>query len=130
MCRVFESGPSRTPFAASIGCRRMLAMLFALTVLSPAWARQDVTIGILSYAERPISDLQPTLKYLAAALPGYAFKTVLVDLEGMRRIVRGREVDFVITNPGNYVELELSDGISRIATVDAGEGARVGAVIW
>jgi len=41
----------------------------------------------------------------------------LVGFEEMRQVVLNKEVDFVLTNPAAYVELEYSYGITRIATL-------------
>jgi two-component system sensor histidine kinase TtrS len=87
-------------------------------------AAPAVTIGVLAYlgAERGLSEWEPTRAVLEQALPDAAVQLVPLDIDGMRRAVAGAEVDFVITNPGNYVELEARYGISRIAMLDAGGG--------
>jgi len=50
-------------------------------------------------------------------LAGYSFKLLPLDLHEMNdALVRG-DIDFILTNPGNYVELEARHGITRIATL-------------
>ena len=99
-------------------------LLFLLVLLSPAlaWAQPaELRVGILAFrgAERAESEWDPTLRHLAVRLPGYRIRPVPLDLGGMARAVREGAVDFIITNPGNYVELEASDGIIRIASLAA-----------
>ena len=108
----------------------MLAVAIFSAPATGACVPREIPVGILSYAEHPLTDWKRTLRYLDVALPQYAFRAVPLDLEGMQRAVRNGEVDFVITNPGNYVDLEVAEGISRIASADVGDGARVGAVIF
>jgi len=40
------------------------------------------------------------------AIPGYAFTIEAYDLEQMRAAVAARNVDFVLTNPGDYVLMQ------------------------
>jgi len=76
----------------------------------------------------------PTAEYLSTAVKGYEFKIVPLDLDEIGQAVRNEQVDFVLTNTGNYVELEASFGISRIATLKnlrQGRGyTQFGAVIF
>jgi two-component system sensor histidine kinase TtrS len=61
------------------------------------------------------------LRQLAARLPDRAIRAVPLDLAGMAKAVRADAVDFLITNPGQYVELEAAYGVTRIASL-AGSG--------
>lgn len=101
---------------------RRLLILLALCL--PALARAEtpeLRIGVLAFrgAERAESEWDPTVRHLAASLPGYRLRTVPLDLAGMTAAVRDEAVDFVITNPGHYVELEAEYGIIRIASLAA-----------
>lgn len=99
---------------------------------SPAWgASTPVTVGVLAYqgADRAEAEWRPTARYLDRALPGHVFRLEFLDLSGMRRAVRDKALDFVITNAGNYVELEATFGISRIATLESTTGVDPGRAV-
>lgn len=120
---------------------RRLLLLFLIAITAPANAAEaparpvEVRVGLLAYrgAERAVSDWEPTLRHLEASLPGHVFTGVARDLPGLRRAVASGAVDFVITNPGHYVELEAAHGVTRIATVELPGGpkpaAAIGAVV-
>ncbi|WP_218953233.1 sensor histidine kinase [Parapusillimonas granuli] len=79
-------------------------------------------LGILAYmGEEPASeewrDLQ---RYLEDALPQYRHEILYGDLDTLRGAVADGRLDFVLTNPGQYVELEADHGIGRIATLEHG----------
>ena len=58
---------------------------------------------------------------------------VPLNLDEISEAVRSKDIDFTLTNPGNYVGLETRYGISRIATMQSIEKdlvrVRFGAVI-
>jgi two-component system sensor histidine kinase TtrS len=59
----------------------------------------------------------PTIQYLTEEIPGSEFHILPLDLEGMSDALEQRKVDFILTNSGNYVELESRFGVTRIATL-------------
>lgn len=59
----------------------------------------------------------PTAEYLTQHIPGYRFVIVPLDWAGMRRTVAEDSVDFVLTNPGMYVEFEVNHDLRRIVTL-------------
>lgn len=91
----------------------------------------EVRVGLLGYrgAEHAVVEWDATLRHLQAALPGHVFSGVAFDLPGLRAAVQAGAVDFVITNPGHYVELEAAHGVSRIATVETPGGPPPAAAI-
>ncbi len=100
----------------------LLGLLVAALI---AWAAPlsaadaPVRIGVLAYRgeERAPQAWAPTAYYLSDKVPGRRFEVVPYDLGGLRDAVRRRHVDFVLTNAGQYVELEAEFGVSRIATL-------------
>ncbi|MGQ9371020.1 sensor histidine kinase [Azospirillum sp. ST 5-10] len=101
---------------------RWLCLLFVVGLWGGG-ARAEtgvVRVGVLAYqgSERAARDWEPTLAYLNRTVDGHRFTMVPLDLPGMVMAVSGREVDFVITNPGNYVTLEARFAVTRIATVE------------
>ncbi|MDH5324092.1 MAG: PhnD/SsuA/transferrin family substrate-binding protein [Gammaproteobacteria bacterium] len=97
--------------------------------------RTPVTIGVLSYRgkDKALQRWQATADYLSHQLPGHSFQISALNLTEMAQAVATEQVDFVLTSPGNYVELESNYGISRIATMQSRlvnqTATRFGAVI-
>ncbi len=56
---------------------------------------------------------------------------VALDLAGMDAAVQNRAVDLILTNTGNYVDLEARYGVTRIATLQSGRssGNAIGSAI-
>jgi ABC-type phosphate/phosphonate transport system substrate-binding protein len=82
-----------------------------------------IKIGVTAIrgAKQALRDWKPTADYLTEHIPGYEF--VIVPLiyspqgdETPGAVARG-EADFLLTNPGKYVELEALYGITRISTL-------------
>ncbi|MBP2293313.1 sensor histidine kinase [Azospirillum rugosum] len=94
-----------------------------------------IRVGVLAYrgGDHANAAWEPTVRYLAERFPGRGAEMVPLDLPGMDAAVQARSIDFVLTNTGNYVELEARHGVTRIATLHssrAGEsGAAIGSVL-
>jgi len=93
-------------------------------------------IGVLAFRgeEKALKRWLPTAEYLNQRIPNASFIVVPLDLEQLRHAVEKQKIDFVITNTGQYVELEVFYGASRIATVKNNINGQVstsfGAVIF
>jgi len=76
----------------------------------------------------------PTELHLRQALPGYRTNIVCLDFEEIERAADEAWVDFTISNPAVYINLEYKYGASRIATrkgLGQGDSAtRFGGVIF
>jgi twitching motility protein PilJ len=76
-------------------------------------------IGIL--APRSIDETterwQPTADYLTAQIPGYKFEIVPLDIKQIDSAIADNRVDYVLTNPGMYIDFEADYGATRIATL-------------
>ncbi len=103
--------PLRVPLLA--GVVTLLLTTSALAV--------EVRIGVLAYrgVEQAVESWSGTVDYLQQALPGYGFRLLPLDFTALDAALAAGELDFVLTNPGNYVQLETAHGISRIATVES-----------
>jgi two-component system sensor histidine kinase TtrS len=105
-------------------------------LLSSMAVAEPVTVGVLAYrgVDKAIAMWTPTVEYLAARIPGREFRLVPLDLQEMPVALERGELDFILTNPGHYVELEAAYGITRIATlknIRQGEPSKTfGAVIF
>ncbi|MCO5975382.1 sensor histidine kinase [Ideonella oryzae] len=108
--------------------RSLLAPLLALVAAAgaPVAAQADtVRIAVLAFqgSERAAKDFEPTLAQLNAALPQHHFALAALDPAGIELAVAEHTVDFVVTNPGDYVELEAGHGVTRLATLESHDHA-------
>lgn len=122
--------------------RRLLPVLLlplnsAVNADMPAGLSAPVTvnIGVLAYRgkQHARERWSPTADYLSASIPGYRFTIVPVNLDEIAQAIKRNRIQFTLTNPGNYVDLETRFGISRIATLQSRDGGqsrvRFGAVV-
>ena len=102
----------------------LLACMLSLCLPQPAAAQAEIRIGVLDFlgAEATVDEWSPLLHHLERSLPGHPLSLLQLDHARMRAAVIAGELDFVITNPGHYVELEAELGASRILTLDGGGG--------
>lgn len=103
--------------------RTLGVLVLALLGLIHASAQEAarVRIGVLAYlgAERSLEEWTPTILALRAGLPGQQVELVPLNHAGLSQALADKRIDFVITNPGHYVELEMAQGVSRIATLQS-----------
>ena len=120
-------------------CRGYCSVLVMLAILlsqSKSVVAEPVTVGVLAHrgVDTAIEMWSPTVKFLAEQIPGREFRLAPLDLHEMPAALDRGELDFIMTNPGNYVELEAGYGITRIATlknIRQGKPSRTfGAVIF
>ncbi len=108
-----------------IGRAARLAALALLCAASAMAAAQDrVRIGVLAYlgAEAAVEEWTPVAAQLQRALPGRRIELQSLDHAALNAAAQSAQLDFVITNPGHYVELESGLGASRILTLQTGVG--------
>ncbi len=79
----------------------------------------SVIIGVLAFqgAEATLKRWSTTAQYLSHSIEGFDFEMVPLSLGDMKKAVSNNKLDFVLTNTGNYVDLEARFGITRIATM-------------
>jgi two-component system sensor histidine kinase TtrS len=94
----------------------LVAVLSGVSMADP---QKVCTIGVLAHRgpETAIRVWTPTADYLSRQITDCNFQLVPLDLDGMRAAAEQGELDFILTNPGNYVELDAHYGVSRIATL-------------
>ncbi|HRQ56599.1 MAG TPA: PhnD/SsuA/transferrin family substrate-binding protein [Azoarcus taiwanensis] len=113
------------PFAGRL-IRTLAICLTVLTACSNAWSLEasTVRIGVLAYLGDEAAEMEwgPMAAHLRATLPDHTIEILTLDHAGMRELARRGEIDFLITNPGHYVELEAELGASRILTLESGIG--------
>lgn len=103
---------------------RAVLLAGALGCALSAWAQggAPVRIGVLAYlgADSAVEEWTPVATQLQRALPGRAIELVSLDHQAIDAAAAERRLDFVITNPGHYVELEARAGASRLLTLQTG----------
>jgi len=79
----------------------------------------EYTLGVLAFRGKALAERawQPTVDYLNQSLPGIHFRLLPLLLDEMEDAVGQRRVDFVLTNPENYIVLEARHQVSRNATL-------------
>lgn len=114
--------PRRSRFAVPSARRARLflvagALWCSLVAAGPQ--SNQVRIGVLAHrgSEVCLKSWGPTARYLSAKLPRYQFAIVPLTIDNISETVAKGEVDFVLTNPGSYVELEIRHGIARMLTL-------------
>ncbi len=98
---------------------QILALVFLLALTPTARAgAPEVPIGVLANKGRPaaVNTWQPLIDYLGEVIPEREFVLLPLDFDELYPAVEEARVDFVITNTGQYIELESYYGVSRIAT--------------
>jgi putative nucleotidyltransferase with HDIG domain len=80
---------------------------------------QTISIGVLAKSGEDVAveKWTATADYLSTTLPDYHFTIVPLGFKEIHETVKQGRVDFVLTNPAFYVELEKLYKISRIATL-------------
>ena len=91
------------------------------------WAQHDnarllaeyVTIGVLAHRGEgtAVSSWDPMARYLSDTLPPYRFQVIPLQLDDIDRINNEKRIEFIITQPASYANLEYRYGITRIATM-------------
>lgn len=91
-----------------------------VSLVSEDKTTQELRVGVLVFMSPAAAaqEWEPIQQYLRKALTDYQVNFVYLDLDTMTEAAITRSVDFVLTNPGHYVSLEVSAGASRIATLE------------
>lgn len=126
-------GSGHLAMAASLPCNSMVQLSSGGTDGSFADAAQTpgsrehalVCIGVLAFmgTEQGKQEWGAVQHYLQNALPAYTIDFIYLGLEDLSDAARKRSIDFILTNPGHYVSMELELGASRIATIEQGRHA-------
>ncbi|HIC40460.1 MAG TPA: PAS domain-containing protein, partial [Piscirickettsiaceae bacterium] len=114
---------------------RFIVSLCFLSLSSVSLAK-EISIAVLAFSgtEYAIQTWQPTIDYLNRHIPEHEFSVVAIepsDIPLLEKLVEQQKVDFVITQPINFVELQVKYGATSILTlVDESKYAKFGSVIF
>ena len=97
---------------------KSLLLVFSICFSLQIYATQKVTIGVLAYngKQQAINRWQPTADYLSARIQAYQFHIEPLTHQEFKHAINKGSLDFILTNPGHYVRLEVAFGVIRIAT--------------
>lgn len=103
----------------SLQHRFIVFLLILLCTQIVSATEQEVKVAVLSIWDEETTEKmwQPTVEYLNKAIPHHHFKLIPIKSAQIEQRVKSNAIDFIITNPANYVELEANFGISRLATL-------------
>ncbi len=95
-----------------------LHVLTGIEFSQTAFAENTARVGVLAFrgTDAAILRWQPLINYLTYSIKGWQFKFVPVTLASAPRQIETRKIDFLVTNPGHYVELQGKYGLSTLAT--------------
>ncbi|QOY54825.1 sensor histidine kinase [Candidatus Sulfurimonas marisnigri] len=101
------------------------------------FAQAEVKIGVRAYNSEKVSvkRWEETTKALERAIPEYNISMVpIVSFKEMEDAVKNKEIDFILTNPSEYVAFEARNNVRRIATLinhrDEGGLAKFSSIIF
>ncbi len=100
--------------------RPFLYLLLLLICGQSLAAEEPIRIGVLSHRgyEATMKNWSPTAEYLSSTVYGRPFEIVPLDFDEVNPAVESGSVDFILVNPGIYVNLEVRYRVSRIATLN------------
>lgn len=98
----------------------LICILFTFSFTQNSYAAEkQVQIGILAvWGEKVTRQMwQPTIDHLNKMIPNHHFIIKPLNLGQTADVIKQNSIDFILTNPGNYIDLEARFGISRLATL-------------
>jgi two-component system, LuxR family, sensor histidine kinase TtrS len=99
--------------------RKFLACFILICLWTTTASAAEVSIGVLALRgpDKTHESWTATAAYLERQIPGNRFHIAALGFEEVRLAVRQGKIDFILTNPSYYVELESLYGVSAIATL-------------
>ncbi|MEW8156382.1 MAG: phosphate/phosphite/phosphonate ABC transporter substrate-binding protein, partial [Candidatus Thiodiazotropha endolucinida] len=98
----------------------LFILIFLSLCVTPLKADSEVVrIGVLSHRgdQATLRMWGPTADFLSYHIPSYDFIIKPLKFDEVNPAVEGGNIDFVLVNPGIYVNLEVNYRVSRIATL-------------
>ncbi len=94
--------------------------LFFVFLFSSAYAQQKIEIGVraINGKAKALEKWSATADHLTLKIPNYQFEIVpIVLFKDMQKAVENKQLDFVLTNPSAYINLQEKYGVYPIATL-------------
>jgi len=91
-----------------------LVLLWQLVFAATAWAEPPLQLGVLAYRSKEATLLrwQPLADHLQRQLGGRAVRLLALDTQEIEAALRQGALDFVFTNPRQYIEIRQDYGLS------------------
>lgn len=115
----------------------MLAMMAILgtSQLQADETEMELTVAVLAFRgdAKAADRWTSTMQYLSDTIPGYSFKAIPYNLQDLDQVVIDGNIDFAITNAGQFVRLGTKYGLSWLATLKSrrhqGRGPVIGSAL-
>ncbi len=110
--------------------------IYFLLLFSINTSADEIVVAALAFSGEAYAQKswQPTIDYLQQRIPEHTFKLISIEPSNVRTLealVANHQIDFVITQPISYVDLEILYGaISILTLVDKSKYAQFGSVIF
>lgn len=106
---------------ATSACNRLFTFIALLLLPYPIIASEvNILVIAIHGVENSKAAWLPTINHLNKSLPQHHFSLVPVlpsNLDEIERLVQSESVDFVITQPAIYVDLEIKFGVTKMLTM-------------
>lgn len=114
-----KHSPNRSALSLLLLAILVLAPHLAAALVENAAGEKEIHISVLAdkSLEQSMAKWGPTADYLTEHIPGYRFKMFPYRWTEIHEEVAAGQSDFVLCNPGMYVEFEVQSRFRRIATV-------------
>ncbi len=110
-------------------------LLFFLIAVNPffasfSFAQESVTIGVLAFQPKPLAEARwlPLMTYLNQSIGGVKIQIKALNYAELEEAVANKQIDFVLTNPANYVQIahksELSAPLATLINRSNGQPVR------
>lgn len=88
---------------------------------SVAFASPVIHLGVLDWRDEKttISHWQPTLSVLKQYFPNHKIQLHQLGLKGITAALENQQLDYLITNPGHYVQLSQTYRLAPLATLNS-----------
>ncbi|WP_394497131.1 sensor histidine kinase [Shewanella sp. ENK2] len=99
---------------------RILLCFIAISFLSPVWAKpQELYVGVLANwgDQQAIARWTPMMDYLNEQVPDTRFHVYPGNFEALNAAMESGKIQFIITNPGQYLYLSNQFPLSWLATM-------------
>lgn len=95
----------------------VISLLFGISITQASVS--EYKIGVLAFRghDAAVAQWTETARYLDEEIDDASFHVVPLSLNEISEAVAKDQLDFVLTNTGNYVSLEAKYGISRLSTI-------------
>lgn len=96
-----------------------IALLAGWSVAQASVQDGHIRIGVTSFRDKQqtLEQWRPTAEYLNRAIPKYRFEFVPLYLDDLAEAVKQGQVEFVLTNPEQYVFLRSDFNLAALATL-------------